>query len=154
MLTRRCAQHTFLLRPDGATNSAFLYCLVLAAIKFDVDVLFTLAESTHTTRSFLIVTVTCRHSSRTFTSSSREVRTRCADVGRILGGRRAVCRATARSRISHRHARRSLATKTNLVLVPPPDGRYPNAPPALPQMGEASMQGIAAVWTFGRRWRA
>lgn len=47
MLTRRCAQRTFLLRPDDATNNAFLYCLALAAIKFGVDVLFTLAESNH-----------------------------------------------------------------------------------------------------------
>jgi hypothetical protein len=47
MLTRRCVQRTFLLRPDDATNSAFLYCLALAAIKFGVDVMFTLAESNH-----------------------------------------------------------------------------------------------------------
>lgn len=47
MLTRRCAQRMFLLRPDDATNNAFIYCLALAAIKFGVDVLFTLAESNH-----------------------------------------------------------------------------------------------------------
>ena len=37
----------FLLRPDDATNNAFIYCLALAAMKFGVDVLFTLAESNH-----------------------------------------------------------------------------------------------------------
>ncbi|HEY5945869.1 MAG TPA: hypothetical protein VIV40_10275 [Kofleriaceae bacterium] len=37
----------FLLRPDDATNNAFIYCLALAAIKFGIDVLFTLAESNH-----------------------------------------------------------------------------------------------------------
>lgn len=47
MLTRRCAQRMFLLRPDDATNNAFIYCLALAAIKFGVEVLFTLAESNH-----------------------------------------------------------------------------------------------------------
>lgn len=47
MLTRRCAQRMFLLRPDDATNNAFIYCLALAASKFGVDVLFTLAESNH-----------------------------------------------------------------------------------------------------------
>ena len=47
MLTRRCAQRMFLLRPDDATNNAFIYCLALAAIKFGIDVLFTLAESNH-----------------------------------------------------------------------------------------------------------
>jgi putative transposase len=47
MLTRRCAQRMFLLRPDDATNNAFIYCLALAASKFGIDVLFTLAESNH-----------------------------------------------------------------------------------------------------------
>lgn len=47
MLTRRCTQRMFLLRPDDATNNAFIYCLALASIKFGVDVLFTLAESNH-----------------------------------------------------------------------------------------------------------
>jgi len=28
LITRRCAQRQFLLRPDTATNNAFLYCLV------------------------------------------------------------------------------------------------------------------------------
>jgi hypothetical protein len=37
----------FLLRPDDATNNAFIYCLTLAAIRFGIDVLFTLAESNH-----------------------------------------------------------------------------------------------------------
>jgi hypothetical protein len=47
MLTRRCAQRMFLLRPDDATNNAFIYCLALAANKFGMNVLFTLAESNH-----------------------------------------------------------------------------------------------------------
>jgi hypothetical protein len=47
MLTRRCAQRMFLLRPDDATNNAFIYCLALAGNKFGIDVLFTLAESNH-----------------------------------------------------------------------------------------------------------
>ena len=47
MLTRRCVQRMFLLRPDEATNNAFFYCLALASIRFGIDVLFTLAESNH-----------------------------------------------------------------------------------------------------------
>ena len=37
----------FLLRPDSATNNAFIYCLAVAAALFGIDVLFTLAESIH-----------------------------------------------------------------------------------------------------------
>lgn len=37
----------FLLRPDDATNNAFIYCLALAANMFGIDVMFTLAESNH-----------------------------------------------------------------------------------------------------------
>jgi len=47
MLTRRCTQRLFLLRPDSATNNAFIYCLAVAANQFGIDVLFTLAESNH-----------------------------------------------------------------------------------------------------------
>jgi hypothetical protein len=47
MLTRRCTQRLFLLRPDSATNNAFLYCLAVAAQLFGIDILFTLAESNH-----------------------------------------------------------------------------------------------------------
>lgn len=47
MLTRRCTQQLFLLRPDSATNNAFIYCLAIAASLFGVEVLFTLAESNH-----------------------------------------------------------------------------------------------------------
>jgi len=47
MLTRRCTQRLFLLRPDSATNNAFIYCLAVAAALFGIDVLFTLAESNH-----------------------------------------------------------------------------------------------------------
>lgn len=31
LITRRCSQRQFLLRPDTATNNAFLYCLIDAA---------------------------------------------------------------------------------------------------------------------------
>jgi len=47
MLTRRCTQQQFLLRPDSATNNAFIYCLAVAAALFGIDVLFTMAESNH-----------------------------------------------------------------------------------------------------------
>ena len=47
LLTRRTTQQLFLLRPDSATNNAFIYCLAIAATLFGIDVLFTLAESNH-----------------------------------------------------------------------------------------------------------
>ena len=37
MITRRCTQRQFLLRPDEQTNNAFLYCLAEAAQRCDVD---------------------------------------------------------------------------------------------------------------------
>jgi REP element-mobilizing transposase RayT len=47
LLTRRCAQRQFLLRPDALTNQAFTYCLVEAAQRFELDILLTVAESNH-----------------------------------------------------------------------------------------------------------
>src|SRR6478609_7717961 len=47
LLTRRCTQRMFLLRPDAATNNAFMYCLSVAATLFDIDVLYTMVESNH-----------------------------------------------------------------------------------------------------------
>ena len=37
LITRRCAQRQFLLRPDAATNNAFLYCLIHAALRCEID---------------------------------------------------------------------------------------------------------------------
>lgn len=47
MITRRCTQRQFLMRPDQRTNNAFIYCLAVAAARYDVDVLFTIAMSNH-----------------------------------------------------------------------------------------------------------
>jgi len=47
MITRRCTQRQFLLRPDWATNNAFTYCLAVAAKRTGILVLFTAAESNH-----------------------------------------------------------------------------------------------------------
>jgi hypothetical protein len=47
LLTRRCTQRMFLLRPDVATNNAFMYCLAIAAALFGIDVLYSVAESNH-----------------------------------------------------------------------------------------------------------
>jgi REP-associated tyrosine transposase len=47
MITRRCTQRQFLMRPDRETNNAFLYCLIVAAQRFRVRVLFTVAMSNH-----------------------------------------------------------------------------------------------------------
>src|ERR1043166_4313811 len=47
LITRRCTQRQFLLRPDGATNNAFLYCLIDAASRSGIDVLLPCAMSNH-----------------------------------------------------------------------------------------------------------
>ena len=47
LITRRCTQRQFLMRPDGPTNNAFIYCLAVAAKKFRIRVLFTMAMSNH-----------------------------------------------------------------------------------------------------------
>ena len=47
MVTRRCTQRQFLLRPDHATNNAFLYCLADAAQRCNIAVLLTCAMSNH-----------------------------------------------------------------------------------------------------------
>jgi len=47
LITRRCSQRQFLLRPDSATNNAFLYCLIDAALRFEIDVLLPCVMSNH-----------------------------------------------------------------------------------------------------------
>jgi len=47
LVTRRCTQRQFLLRPDAATNNAFVYCLALAAQRSNVDVLNFVQMSNH-----------------------------------------------------------------------------------------------------------
>ncbi|MGE0868412.1 MAG: transposase [Kofleriaceae bacterium] len=48
MVTRRCTQRQFLLHPDDETNNAFLYCLIEAALKYDVQVVIAEMMSNHT----------------------------------------------------------------------------------------------------------
>jgi REP element-mobilizing transposase RayT len=47
LITRRCVQRQFLIRPDAATNNAFLYCLIAAALRCEIDVLLPCAMSNH-----------------------------------------------------------------------------------------------------------
>jgi len=47
MITRRCSERRFFLRPDDETNNAFLYCLGLAAQRAKVEVTFSEAMSNH-----------------------------------------------------------------------------------------------------------
>jgi putative transposase len=53
MVTRRCTQRQFLLRPDPETRNAFLYCLIEAAQKADVHVVIAQMMSNHTHESAL-----------------------------------------------------------------------------------------------------
>ena len=47
MLTRRCTQRPFLLRPDDETNNAFAYCLADAAKRFDIELIVAHQMSNH-----------------------------------------------------------------------------------------------------------
>lgn len=47
MVTRACTQRQFLLRPDPATNNAFIYCLAVAAQRCEIDVLNFVQMSNH-----------------------------------------------------------------------------------------------------------
>jgi putative transposase len=47
MLTRRCTQRLFLLRPDDETNNAFLYCLLEAAKRYEIEILLPSMMSNH-----------------------------------------------------------------------------------------------------------
>jgi putative transposase len=47
MITRRCSERRFFLRPDHETNNAFIYCLALAVQRSKVEVTFTEAMANH-----------------------------------------------------------------------------------------------------------
>ena len=47
LITRRCTQRQLLLRPDRETNNAFTYCLIVAALRYGIDVLLPCAMSNH-----------------------------------------------------------------------------------------------------------
>jgi REP element-mobilizing transposase RayT len=47
MITRRCTQRQFLMRPDRESNNAFICCLGEAAAPYHIQVLFTAAMSNH-----------------------------------------------------------------------------------------------------------
>jgi putative transposase len=47
LITRRCTQRQFLIRPDAATNNAYLYCLIEAAQRFSIEIVMMCAMSNH-----------------------------------------------------------------------------------------------------------
>ncbi len=47
LLTRRCTQRQFLLRPDDETNNAFIYCLAYACLRSNVSVVAFMANTNH-----------------------------------------------------------------------------------------------------------
>lgn len=47
MVTRRCTQRQFLLRPDPVSANAFLYCLIVAAQRYHIDILGFMQMSNH-----------------------------------------------------------------------------------------------------------
>jgi putative transposase len=46
-ITRRCTQRQFLLRPDEETNNAFIYCMAIAAERYQIDVILPQMMSNH-----------------------------------------------------------------------------------------------------------
>jgi REP element-mobilizing transposase RayT len=47
LIGRRCAQRAFLLRPDDLTNEIFLYCLAIAAQRFNIEIIAVTSMSNH-----------------------------------------------------------------------------------------------------------
>lgn len=47
MLSRRCTQQQFLLRPDNETNNAYAYCLAEAAQRFSIELIVAQQMSNH-----------------------------------------------------------------------------------------------------------
>jgi putative transposase len=47
LITRRCSERRFLMRPDRETNNAFIYCMALAARKSHVSVVCFGTTSNH-----------------------------------------------------------------------------------------------------------
>ena len=47
MITRRCSERRFFMRPDRETNNAFIYCLALAARKTSVSIVCVGTTSNH-----------------------------------------------------------------------------------------------------------
>jgi putative transposase len=47
LVTRRCTQREFLLRPDDETNNAFQYCLAFAAERSQIGIVAFIANSNH-----------------------------------------------------------------------------------------------------------
>jgi hypothetical protein len=47
MITRRCSERRFFMRPDRETNNAFIYCLALAARKASVSIVCVGTTSNH-----------------------------------------------------------------------------------------------------------
>jgi REP element-mobilizing transposase RayT len=47
MITRRCSERRFFMRPDRETNNAFIYCLALAARKASVGIVCAGTMSNH-----------------------------------------------------------------------------------------------------------
>jgi len=88
MVTRRCTQRQFLLRPDRETTNAFIYCLAVAAQRTERDVLAFLAHSNHHHTIVVDTRGRCPSSWNSSTSWSPSTRTPSAAIGRTSGQRR------------------------------------------------------------------
>jgi hypothetical protein len=47
MITRRCSEHRFFMRPGRETSNAFIHCLALAARKASISIVCIGTLSTH-----------------------------------------------------------------------------------------------------------
>jgi len=88
MVTRRCTQRQFLLRPNRETTNAFIYCRALAAGRTDMRVWRSWPIPTTITPSSWTRAAVCRKCSSCSTSWWPSTRTGCAAGGRTSGHRR------------------------------------------------------------------
>ncbi len=47
LISRRCSERRFFLRPDDETNRGVLFCLLVAALRFDIGIISALAHINH-----------------------------------------------------------------------------------------------------------
>ena len=94
MITRRCTQRQFLMRPDRGNEQRLHLLPGRGAARYRIEVIFTVAMSNHHHTGSTTPKGTIRRSSSTSTSSSPSARTPCAAAGRTSGppNRPAWCR--------------------------------------------------------------
>ena len=108
MLTRRCTQRQFLMRPDDEMNNAFLYCVIEAAQKFGISLILPQMMSTHHhTVEFLVLTTEVTeslprgHAERALASRPDDRRSTARQRDQQSRGHSTAARRISRRRLDH-----------------------------------------------------